>query len=58
MASNMPDHGFGRCDGHHEMADFRCQPVRPTIQEVKSPLANGGLGLHEIKHDAGITPPM
>jgi hypothetical protein len=52
MASNMPDHGFGRCDGHHEIADFRCQPVRPTIQEVKSPLANGGLGLHEIKHDA------
>jgi hypothetical protein len=20
---NMPDHGFGRCDGHHEMVDFR-----------------------------------
>jgi len=18
----MPDHGFGRCDGHHEMVDF------------------------------------
>jgi hypothetical protein len=21
--SNVPDHGFGRCDGHHEMVDFR-----------------------------------
>ena len=19
----MPDYGFGRCDGHHEMLDFR-----------------------------------
>ncbi len=19
----MPDYGFGRCDGHHEMVDFR-----------------------------------
>src|SRR5262245_50155779 len=22
-ASNMPDHGFGRCDRHHKMVDFR-----------------------------------
>jgi hypothetical protein len=21
--SNIPDHGFGRCDGHHEVVDFR-----------------------------------
>jgi len=20
--SGMPDYGFGRCDGHHEMVDF------------------------------------
>jgi len=22
MGSDMPDYGFGRCDGHHEMVDF------------------------------------
>jgi hypothetical protein len=21
----MPDYGFGRCDGHHEMIDFRLE---------------------------------
>jgi hypothetical protein len=21
MGSGMPDYGFGRCDGHHEMVD-------------------------------------
>jgi len=23
MGSGMPDYGFGRCDGHHEMVDFK-----------------------------------
>jgi hypothetical protein len=23
MGSDMPDYGFGRCDGHHEMVDLR-----------------------------------
>ncbi len=47
----MPDHGFGRSDGHHKMVDFRFQPVRPTAHELQSPLGNGGLWLHEIEHD-------
>jgi len=25
MESGMPDCGFGRCDGHHEMIDFRLE---------------------------------
>jgi hypothetical protein len=25
--------------------------IRPTAQEAQSPLAKGGLWLHEIKHD-------
>jgi hypothetical protein len=25
MESGMPDRGFGRCDGHHEMIDFRLE---------------------------------
>jgi hypothetical protein len=25
MESGMPDCGFGRCDGHHEMVDFRLE---------------------------------
>jgi hypothetical protein len=25
MESDMPDYGFGRCDGHHKMIDFRLE---------------------------------
>jgi hypothetical protein len=25
MESGMPDYGFGRCDGHHKMIDFRLE---------------------------------
>jgi len=25
MGSGMPDYGFSRCDGHHEMVDFRLE---------------------------------
>jgi len=27
MASDMPNNGFGRCDGHHEMVDFRLRKI-------------------------------
>jgi hypothetical protein len=27
MGSDMPDSGFGRCDGHHEMVDFRLRKM-------------------------------
>jgi hypothetical protein len=37
MGSDMPDHGFGRCDGHHEMVDFSTQKNRcpPKISNQK-----------------------
>jgi hypothetical protein len=28
MESGMPDYGFGRCDGHHKMIDFRLEKKR------------------------------
>jgi len=27
--SGMPDYGFGRCDGHHEMVDFGLREKAP-----------------------------
>ena len=30
----MPDNGFGRCDGHHEMVDFRLGKMTRPIQQV------------------------
>src|SRR5262249_54559866 len=33
----MPDYGFGRCDGHHEMVDFRLRKMtrgRKKAQDV------------------------
>jgi hypothetical protein len=27
MESNMPDYGFGGCDGHHEIDDFRLREM-------------------------------
>jgi hypothetical protein len=45
----MPDYGFGRCDGHHEMFDFRLEkssglhasPARLTRDEKRKPRASG-----------------
>jgi ATP-dependent DNA ligase len=39
MESGMPDCGFGRCDGHHEMVDFRLSQAAAQI-ELQSPPAN------------------
>jgi hypothetical protein len=27
----MPEYGFGRCDGHHEMVDFRREKKRLAL---------------------------
>ena len=36
MGSGMPDYGFGRCDGHHEMVVFRVRKsVRAEDQQSK-----------------------
>jgi hypothetical protein len=32
MGSGMPDYGFGRCDGHHEMIDFRLRKKRSGLR--------------------------
>jgi hypothetical protein len=31
MGSDMPDYAFGRCDGHHEMFDFRLRSRNAAI---------------------------
>jgi hypothetical protein len=43
MANNMPDNGFGRCDGHHEMVDFRLEKnrVQHARLEKKAPSVPG-----------------
>jgi hypothetical protein len=38
MGSGMPDNGFGRCDGHHEMVDFRLRKRTPLL--LPAPLDN------------------
>jgi hypothetical protein len=43
------DHGFDRCDGHHEIVDFSFQ--RSGLQLMQSGLG-GRLWLPEIDHDA------
>jgi hypothetical protein len=30
MESGMPDYGFGRCDGHHKMIDFKLEKGNGT----------------------------
>jgi len=43
MGCGMPDYGFGRCDGHHKMIDFRLEKQRLALP---SPAAvhQAGLG--------------
>jgi hypothetical protein len=43
MASNMPDNGFGRCDGHHEMVDFRLEKIRSNTHGWKKSPERAGL---------------
>jgi len=48
----MADFGFGRCDGHHEMVDFRLIPIayhlpkpRASVQGIISVWKDRELGL-------------
>jgi len=34
MGSGMPDHGFARCDRHHETVDLRLGKMTRPIQQV------------------------
>jgi hypothetical protein len=34
----MPDYGFGRCDGHHEMDDFRLKKNAAACACFTSPI--------------------
>jgi hypothetical protein len=46
MGSDMPDNGFGCCDGHHEMVDFRLRKIgaRRYQDNKESPGRAGALG--------------
>jgi len=55
----MPDHGFGRCDGYHEMVEFRISSFRVCARVLLSRGAssNGGVvvrnwrnGKQEARH--------
>jgi hypothetical protein len=39
MGSDMPDYGFGRCDGHHKTFDFRLRKIdarqRSAIKKIE-----------------------
>jgi hypothetical protein len=50
----MPDHGFGRCDGHHEMVDFQRASVRPTTHILSD--HNGGKNLLKNKSAERFVP--
>jgi len=47
MESNMPDCGFGRCDGHHKMIDFRLKKQRLGLA---SPAAVSNLPINNLMH--------
>jgi hypothetical protein len=36
--SGIPDYGFGRCDGHHEMVDLR---LRKNLVNAVDPVGAG-----------------
>jgi hypothetical protein len=49
MESGMPDCGFGRCDGHHKMIDFRLEKSNGTAASWISVCGEcGGSGLHPV----------
>jgi integrase len=50
----MPDHGFGRCDGHHEMVDFQRASVQPTTHILSD--HNGGKNLLKNKSAERFVP--
>jgi len=43
----MPDYGFGRCDGHHKMIDFR-------LKKAPACTCFTSHGLRRIEHVAGV----
>jgi hypothetical protein len=46
MESGMPDYGFGRCDGHHKMIDFKLEKGNGTAASWISVCGEcGGRGL-------------
>jgi hypothetical protein len=41
----MPDHGFGRCDGYHEMVEFRISGFRVGARVLLSRGASSSGGV-------------
>jgi hypothetical protein len=58
MESGMPDCGFGRCDGHHEMIDFRLA-LRPPLPGRGRPRVtrNGGASMGGLNSPLRVTHP-
>jgi len=50
MGCGMPDYGFGRCDGHHKMIDFRLKKA-PACACFTS---HGRRRHRSIEHVAGV----
>jgi hypothetical protein len=61
----MPDHGCGRCDGHHEMIDLRFRKAGPAFSygRLRELAFNDGgyprrgVGLTERKSDSDNSGP-
>ena len=56
MGRNVPDNGFGRCDGHHESVDLRLGKMTRPIQQVpleRKPRTCRGFKDHEESRDQG-----
>jgi hypothetical protein len=61
MGCGMPDYGFGRCDGHHKMIDFRLKKAPACAWFHQSAVHQAGRGRghgrrrqRSIEHVAGV----
>jgi hypothetical protein len=60
MGRGMPGYGFGRCDGHHEMVDFRLRKgllAHGFTVELLADMVRAGLATAQIEraHFGGQT---
>jgi hypothetical protein len=49
MESGMPDYGFGRCDGHHKMIDFRLEKKHRLALVSPAAVHQAGRGVYAIR---------
>jgi hypothetical protein len=53
MGSDMPDSGFGRCDGHHQMVDFQLRKM-PRLRLGSSGASVASMRLLALTDDAAL----